>query len=82
MKSLNEKWKIDYSHIWYGFRGCFRVWKFKSKHTQWKVWMKKYNSVYSHAMIAFANKVQTYTMKNLNESKKGSVYLHDTAQDF
>ena len=39
--------------------------------------MKKYNSVYSHAVIEFANKVQTYAMKNLNESKKDQ-YIYMT----
>ena len=39
--------------------------------------MKKYNLVYSHAVIEFANKVQTYAMKNLNESKKDQ-YIYMT----
>ena len=40
--------------------------------------MKNYYSVYSHATIEFANKVQTCTMKNLNEKKKKDQYIYMT----
>ena len=32
--------------------------------------MENYNSVYSHDIVEFANKVQTYTMESFNEKLK------------